>query len=58
MTVGELIEKLSDHDPEVEVKARSQSNEIFDFDGHIWQWDNSVDPPKLNTYLTIEIIEK
>lgn len=55
MTVRELMRMLSDYDPEIEIKAKNQFDETFDFDNHVWQWDNSVDPPKLNTYLTIDI---
>lgn len=58
MTVGELIDALSEYDRELEVKAESNFGDVFDIN-HLWQWDNSQDDvPKLNTYLTIQLLEK
>lgn len=55
MTIEELIKTLSDYDPEMEIKASAPDGSTYDFDNHVWQWDNSGDEVILNTYLTIEL---
>ncbi|MCM1220086.1 MAG: hypothetical protein NC548_36905 [Lachnospiraceae bacterium] len=55
MTVGELINALSEYDRELEVKAESNFGDKFEIE-HVWQFDNEREP-KLNEYLTIQLFE-
>lgn len=57
MTVGELIDELSQYDPELELKIKDAFNIEFHFD-HLWQFNNESDNKSLNTYLTMQIVEE
>ena len=57
MTVGELIEELSQYDPELELKIEDMNDTEYQF-SHLWQWDNSGEEEVLNTYLTMTIAEE
>lgn len=55
MTVGELIEELSQYDPELELKIEDAFGIEFHFDS-LWNYDNETN--ELNTYLTMTIAEQ
>lgn len=54
MTVGELINELSQYDPELELKIEDAFGIEFHFDS-LWNFDNETN--ELNTYLTMTIAE-
>lgn len=56
MTVGELIDELSQYDPESELKIEDSFGLEYHFN-HLWQQDNSGDKDILNTYITMTIVE-
>lgn len=56
MTIGKLIDELSQYDPELELKIKDAFNIEFFFDS-LWQLDNSGDKEVLNTYVTMQIVE-
>lgn len=56
MTVGELIDELSQYDPESELKIEDSFGLEYYFN-NLWQQDNSGDKDILNTYITMTIIE-
>lgn len=56
MTIGELINELSQYDPESELKIEDSFGEEYYFN-NLWQYDNSGDEDILNTYITMTILE-
>lgn len=56
MTVGELIDELSQYDPELEFKIEDAFGTEYRFDA-LWKYDNSGEEGFLNTELTMTITE-
>lgn len=56
MTIGELINELSQYDPESELKIEDSFGDEYYFN-NLWQNDNSGDEDILNTYITMTILE-